>query len=158
MNQVAGMPCFLSSARMRAAPITPNSPRDTGVGVVIPRAIQPDIASKSKLMQTMCFAMRSIGPYAALPDQLSPLLHFALEVRGVLLRRIADRLRAFGGELRAHLGRAQDGDAFRVQLVDDPPGRARGSEQAVHAYRLESRKAGLRYGRHLGKGARAPGP
>src|SRR5713226_5174789 len=100
------MPCFLSSARMRPAPITPNSPRDTGVGVVMPRAIQPDIASKSKLMQTMCFATRSVGPDAALPDQLSPFLHFAGEVRGVLLRRIADRLRAFGCELRPHFGRA----------------------------------------------------
>jgi hypothetical protein len=44
---------------MRAAPITPNSPRDTGVGVVMPRAIQPDIASKSNVMQTMCFATDS---------------------------------------------------------------------------------------------------
>src|SRR6266705_1355857 len=118
MNQVAGTPCSFSSARMRAAPITPNSPRDTGVGVVMPRAIQPEIASKSKLMQTICFAMRSIGPDAALPDQLSPLLHFVGKVRRVLLRRIADRFRAFGGELCAHLGRAQDRDAFRVQLVD----------------------------------------
>src|SRR5437879_4892358 len=124
MNQVAGMPRFLSSARMRAAPITPNSPRDTGVGVVMPRAIQPDIASKSKVMQAMCFATRSIGPDAALPDQLSPLLHFVGKVRRVLLGRIADRLRAFGGELRAYLGRAQDGDTFPVQLLDDAPGRA----------------------------------
>src|SRR3982074_2788986 len=101
MNQVAGTPCFLGSARMRAAPITPNSPRDTGVGVVMPRAIQPESASKSKLMQTMCFAMRALGPDAALPDQLSPLLNFVREVRGVLLRRVPDRFRAFGGELRA---------------------------------------------------------
>src|SRR5712691_565204 len=143
MNQVVGMPCSFSSARMRAAPITPNSPRDTGVGVVMPRAIQPEIASKSKVMQTMCFATRSVGPDAALPDQLSPLLHFVGEVRGVLLGRVADRLRAFGGELRAHLGRAQDGDAFRVQLVDDAPGCSRGSEQAVHAHCLETGKAGL---------------
>src|SRR6266487_3088904 len=66
MNQVAGMPNFLSSASTRAAPITPNSPRETGVGVVMPRAIQPEIASKSKVMQTMCFATRSslsaVGP------------------------------------------------------------------------------------------------
>src|SRR5216683_1086536 len=60
MNQVAGMPCFSNSARMRAAPITPNSPRDSGVGVVMPRAIQPESASKSKLMQAMCFAMGSM--------------------------------------------------------------------------------------------------
>src|SRR2546427_4456269 len=95
MNQVAGMPWSLSSARIRAAPITPNSPRDTGVGVVMPRAIHPEIASKSKLMQTMCFATRSIGPYAALPDQLSPFLHFAREVRCVFLGRIADRFPGF---------------------------------------------------------------
>src|SRR5881396_3091342 len=144
MNQVEGMPCFLSSARMRTAPITPNSPRDTGVGVVMPRAIQPEIASKSKLMQTMC-AMRSIGADTALADQLSPFLYLAREVRCVLLRRIPDRLRAFGCELRAHLGGAQDGDAFPVQLLDDAPGRSRGSEQSVHAHRFEPGKAGLRY-------------
>src|SRR6266705_3193153 len=63
MNQVAGMPNFLSSASTRAAP---NSPNETGVGVVMPRAIQPEIASKSNVMQTMCFATRSslsaVGP------------------------------------------------------------------------------------------------
>ena len=37
---------------MRAAPTTPNSPRDMGVGVVSPRAIQPDTVSKSKVRQT----------------------------------------------------------------------------------------------------------
>src|SRR6266849_7528284 len=157
MNQVVGMPRSFSSARMRAAPITPNSPRDTGVGVVMPRAIQPDIASKSKVMQAMCFATRSIGADAALPDQLSPFLHVVGEVGGVLLRSIADRLRAFGGELRAHLGRAQDGDTFPVQLLDDAPGRGRGSQQSVHAHRLESRKAGLRDRGYLGQGARALG-
>src|SRR5206468_258051 len=112
MNQVAGMPNFFSSASTRAAPITPNSPRDTGVGVVMPRAIQPEIASKSNVMQTICLATCSLGPNAALPDQLSPFPHLVGEVGRVLLGRIADRLSAFGGELRAHLGRAQDGDAF----------------------------------------------
>src|SRR5665213_975159 len=37
---------------MRGAAAAPNSPRDIGVGLVKPRAIIPDIASKSKLMQT----------------------------------------------------------------------------------------------------------
>src|SRR6266699_3012877 len=67
MNQVAGMPNFLSSASTRAAPITPNSPRETGVGVVMPRAIQPEIASKSNVMQTMCFATRSPFPTSGRP-------------------------------------------------------------------------------------------
>src|SRR5712691_7666824 len=66
MNHVARMPCLFSSARTRSAPITPNSPRETAVGVVMPRAIQPEIASKSNVMQTMCFATRSslfaVGP------------------------------------------------------------------------------------------------
>ena len=52
-NQVARMPCDLSSARMRRAPISPNSPRDSGVGVVMPRAMKPDWVSKSKVRQTM---------------------------------------------------------------------------------------------------------
>jgi hypothetical protein len=31
----------------------PNSPRDSGVGVVIPRAMKPDCVSKSNVRQTM---------------------------------------------------------------------------------------------------------
>ena len=31
----------------------PNSPRDSGVGVVMPRAMKPDWVSKSKVRQTM---------------------------------------------------------------------------------------------------------
>ena len=38
---------------MRRAPMTPNSPRDSGVGVVMPRAMKPDWVSKSKVRQTM---------------------------------------------------------------------------------------------------------
>src|SRR5258706_15231828 len=94
MNQVAGIPCFFSSARMRPAPITPNSPRDTGVGVVMPRAIQPVIASKSKLMQTMCFAITgaSIDARAAFFRHSRPLRDGGLDELAELLGRIADRL------------------------------------------------------------------
>ncbi len=38
---------------MRCAPMRPNSPRDSGVGVVRPRAMKPDWVSKSKVRQTM---------------------------------------------------------------------------------------------------------
>ena len=53
MNQVARMPFDLSKARMRCAPTRPNSPRESGVGVVMPRAMKPDWVSKSKVRQTM---------------------------------------------------------------------------------------------------------
>src|SRR6267142_463131 len=97
MNQVAGMPRSFSSARMRAAPITPNSPRDTGVGVVMPRAIQPDIASKSKVMQTMCFttrSSRSIDARAAFLRHPRPLRDVGFDELAELLGRAADRLEA----------------------------------------------------------------
>jgi hypothetical protein len=38
---------------MRCAPTRPNSPRESEVGVVIPRAMNPDCVSKSKVKQTM---------------------------------------------------------------------------------------------------------
>jgi len=62
---------------------------------------------------------RYFRAYPALPDQLSPLEHFGRDVRGVLIRRVADGLGAFGGELRADFRRTQDGDALRVEPVDD---------------------------------------
>jgi hypothetical protein len=37
---------------MRRDAIAPNSPRESGVGVVMPRAIKPDCVSKSKVKQT----------------------------------------------------------------------------------------------------------
>ena len=59
-NQVARMPCALSNARMRRAPMSPNSPRDSGVGVVMPRAMKPDWVSKSKVRQTMWRGTRDL--------------------------------------------------------------------------------------------------
>ena len=38
---------------MRGEARAPNSPRDSGVGVVRPRAMKPDMVSKSKVRQTM---------------------------------------------------------------------------------------------------------
>src|SRR5215467_6990576 len=61
-NQVARRPYVFSKARMRCAPIRPNSPRDSGVGVVMPRAMKPDWVSKSKVRQTM---WRGIGTFRA---------------------------------------------------------------------------------------------
>ena len=62
-NQVAAMPEAFSKSRMRRAPTRPNSPRDSGVGVVMPRAMKPDWVSKSKVRQTMwrgTFVSRSV--------------------------------------------------------------------------------------------------
>ena len=47
MNQVARMARDLSMARIRGAATRPNSPRDSGVGVVMPRAMKADWVSKS---------------------------------------------------------------------------------------------------------------
>jgi hypothetical protein len=53
MNQVLRSRRDFNSARMRRAPVSPNSPRDSGVGLVMPRAMKPDWVSKSKVRQTM---------------------------------------------------------------------------------------------------------
>src|SRR5256885_14905817 len=54
VNQVALMPRSFRNLRMRPeATVAPNSPRDSGVGVVMPRAMKPDWVSKSKVRQTM---------------------------------------------------------------------------------------------------------
>ena len=52
-HQVVAMPRDLRNARMRREASAPNSPRDSGVGVVMPRAMKPDWVSKSKVRQTM---------------------------------------------------------------------------------------------------------
>src|SRR5438552_15744866 len=135
MNQVAGMPRFSSSARMRAAPITPNSPRDTGVGVVMPRAIQPEIASKSKLMQTMCFATftrpgfrASIDARATFLRHLRPPRDVGLDELAELLGRVPDRLEAEARNAFAHLGDPQRARGLLMQLRDHGPGRPRRRE------------------------------
>ena len=54
VNQVVLMPRSFRNVRMRPqATVAPNSPRDSGVGVVMPRAMKPDWVSKSKVRQTM---------------------------------------------------------------------------------------------------------
>src|SRR5207245_7731826 len=140
MKQVAGMPCALSSARMRAAPITPNSPRDTGVGVVMPRAIQPDIASKSKLMQAMC-ATR--GWRAASIQLQARLLHdrgvpvvLPFEKLGVFLGRVARRLLAQGEEAFPDFGNLEDLADFPRKPPGNFPRRSRGRHEADPAGHL----------------------
>ena len=54
MNQVEGMPNLASSASSRSVPTVPKSPREIIVGVVAPRAIDPDVLSRSKVRQTKC--------------------------------------------------------------------------------------------------------
>src|SRR5437660_6455276 len=168
MNQVEGMPCFLSSARMRAAPITPNSPRDIGVGVVMPRAIQPDIASKSKLMQTMWFATRSshsaIGPTeldrsidarSAFLRQFRPLRDVGFDELAELLGRVAERLEAEARNALPDFGEPQRPGDFAVQLRDPGPRRSCGSQQPVPAEHVEAREARLGDGGKLGREGRA---
>src|SRR5262249_61186137 len=52
-NQVLRMPMACRKLRIRRDASSPNSPRDSGVGVVMPRAMKPDCVSKSKVRQTM---------------------------------------------------------------------------------------------------------
>src|SRR4051812_6943388 len=48
------MSCLARSSSTRGTPTSgPNSPREIGLGEVMPRAIQPEIASKSNVRQTM---------------------------------------------------------------------------------------------------------
>src|SRR5947199_10297368 len=53
MNQVDRMFLDLRNSISRREPSAPNSPRDSGVGVVSPRAMKPEWVSKSKVRQTM---------------------------------------------------------------------------------------------------------
>src|SRR3970040_1596132 len=54
MNQVLLMPYFLSNASSRGAPARgPNSPREIQDGEIWPRAMKPEIASKSNVRQTI---------------------------------------------------------------------------------------------------------
>src|SRR5260370_36109834 len=53
VNQVDRIARDCRNARMRVDARAPNSPRDRGVGVVRPRAMKPDMVSKSKVRQTM---------------------------------------------------------------------------------------------------------
>ena len=53
VNHVEAMPRDCRNARMREDARAPNSPRDSGVGVTRPRAMKPDMVSKSKVRQTM---------------------------------------------------------------------------------------------------------
>ena len=49
---------FASSASSRGAPTRgPNSPREIQPGEVWPRAMKPEMPSKSKVRQTICLAM-----------------------------------------------------------------------------------------------------
>src|SRR4029079_10339744 len=60
MKNVACTRYFASRARMRGIACAPNSPREIGVGLVIPRAMKPDMASKSNPSVTRWAVMR--GP------------------------------------------------------------------------------------------------
>src|SRR5690242_14091176 len=53
VNHVLRRPRDLRNARIRRAPTSPNSPRESAVRVVMPRAMKPDWVSKSKVRQTM---------------------------------------------------------------------------------------------------------
>src|SRR5258708_37074013 len=53
VNHVERIPRDCRNARMRGDARAPNSPRDRAVGVVRPRAMKPDMVSKSKVRQTM---------------------------------------------------------------------------------------------------------
>ena len=79
---------------MRREASAPNSPRDSGVGVVMPRAMKPDWVSKSKVRQTMWRGMgvlsgwgragngcRSMAPARASANRYSRTVAQAAELR-----------------------------------------------------------------------------
>src|SRR5438105_2267034 len=67
------MPYFLKSARSRGAPTRgPNSPREIQPGVVCPREMNPEIASKSNVRQTMCLAMGADYSFAMMAFPATP--------------------------------------------------------------------------------------
>src|SRR6478752_1488655 len=90
VNQVALMPRSFRNCRMRPlATRPPNSPRDSGVGVVMPRAMKPDWVSKSKVRQTMgrgilglSYAAKA-GQYPAIFRQAQPQAAHAAVITGL---------------------------------------------------------------------------
>src|SRR5688572_32458758 len=61
--QELAMPYFPSSFRRRGAPTRgPNSPREIHVAVVWPRAMKPEMPSKSNVRQTICLLIYSHTP------------------------------------------------------------------------------------------------
>jgi hypothetical protein len=59
--QELAMSYFLSSFSRRGAPTRgPNSPRDIQVAVVCPRAMKPEMPSKSNVRQTICLLFYSL--------------------------------------------------------------------------------------------------
>ncbi len=53
MNQVAGIFRALRKDNMRCDPSAPNSPRESGLGLVSPREMKPHCVSKSNVRQTI---------------------------------------------------------------------------------------------------------
>ena len=81
----------------------------------------------------------------------------AVEVRGQLLGRAADRLGADGGEPRLHLGQLHRLQQRRIDLVDDGLRCAGGHVHREPRRQLVARQAGFRNGRHIGQCRRAFG-
>src|SRR5947208_17024470 len=97
MKKVALMPYLRSSARMRGTATAPNSPRDTKLGVVRPRAMSPYIVSKSKVTQTRWrgIAASFREPAGSIVPQLATaqrVLEFHFEARPATVedQRVAD--------------------------------------------------------------------
>src|SRR5262245_49281329 len=67
MNHVVRMPRRPSSASSRRAPTTPNSPRDSAVGLVSSRKIQDETASKSNVRQTRWAVAMALSRLRAAP-------------------------------------------------------------------------------------------
>src|ERR1043166_10176209 len=72
VNQVALMSRSFRNVRMRPEAMAPNSPRDSGGGVAMPRAMKPDWVSKSKVRQTIWRGMRKPALKEALADHHTP--------------------------------------------------------------------------------------
>src|SRR3954465_6084438 len=112
MNHVVFTEFFFSKARIRSLATTPNSPREIAVGVVMPRAMNPDIASKSKARQTRCTLFRRDAGFA---DERRPRRRLApYKFLGIGGRQAEDPAAALL-EARDHVGGLHDLGHFRAQ-------------------------------------------
>ena len=112
---------------MRRAPTRPNSPRETGVGVVMPRAVKPDQTSKSKVRQ------------AIWRGTISPVLWFSVGFRRRTLEQCGT-------------GRHRPTAARKYLNLPAPSCKLPGEGRAADA-RVGDRRSGLH---RLGRGAPFP--
>src|SRR6185295_16984948 len=138
MKKLDGTRYWSRSFSMRGTATTPNSPREIGVGLTSPRAMKPDMASKSNVMQTRCrFSAMSgsscfpslFGQYVRLAHQLREFRHLALHERSEFCRAAAFRVESLPGYALAEVVAADNADGSGVEAVHEIGRNGRGREE-----------------------------